>query len=74
MSANMQSSAAPVIRTRRTALAVVGLILLGLILALTSAVRDSVTFDEPLHLASGYSYLHKGDFRLGPDHPPLGKM
>jgi 4-amino-4-deoxy-L-arabinose transferase-like glycosyltransferase len=33
------------------------------------------TYDEPVHLASGYSYLHTGQFRLNiMDHPPLAEM
>jgi len=34
---------------------------------------NSQTFDEAIHLASGYSYLTKGDFRLNKAHPPLSK-
>jgi hypothetical protein len=33
----------------------------------------SQTSDEAAHLAAGYSYLTKGDFRLNPEHPPLIK-
>ncbi|HKQ61748.1 MAG TPA: glycosyltransferase family 39 protein [Candidatus Polarisedimenticolaceae bacterium] len=34
----------------------------------------SAAFDEATHLASGYSYLKTGDYRLNPQHPPLGKL
>ncbi|MCK4343559.1 MAG: glycosyltransferase family 39 protein, partial [Phycisphaerae bacterium] len=44
------------------------------VLAVTSLVTDSPTFDEPFHLAAGLSYLKTGDFRLSPDHPPLARM
>ncbi len=35
--------------------------------------RISATFDEPHHLAAGYTYLEYRDFRLNPEHPPLSK-
>jgi hypothetical protein len=34
---------------------------------------NSQTFDEAVHLAAGYSYLDRHDFRLNPEHPPLLK-
>jgi len=36
--------------------------------------RLSATSDEPIHLASGYSYWRTRDFRLNPEHPPLAKL
>ena len=39
-----------------------------------SALRESVTADEPVEISSGYSYLTTGDFRMEPIHPPLSKM
>lgn len=37
-----------------------------------SAVRGkSATYDEPLHVATGWANLWRGDFRLSPDVPPL---
>lgn len=42
-------------------------------LAVTAAWEDSLTVDEPAHLVSGAAVLLKGDFRLSPDHPPLGR-
>lgn len=54
--------------------AVAALILLGAVLALTSLLTDSVTFDESSHLTAGYSILKTGDYRLAPDHPPLAKL
>lgn len=36
---------------------------------------SSATYDEPLHLASGWSYLATGRYRLNiTDHPPLAEM
>jgi dolichyl-phosphate-mannose-protein mannosyltransferase len=34
---------------------------------------NSQTSDEAVHLAAGYSYLTRGDFRLNPEHPPFIK-
>jgi hypothetical protein len=34
---------------------------------------NSQTFDEAAHIAAGYSYITKGDFRLNVEHPPLSK-
>ncbi len=31
----------------------------------------SMTFDEPLHIAAGYSKLITGDYRMNTEHPPL---
>ncbi len=39
-----------------------------------SLLGDSATFDETAHLVAGYTYLDRWDFRLNPEHPPLGKM
>lgn len=33
--------------------------------------RQSATFDEPVYIAAGYSYVETGDFRLKQDAPPL---
>jgi 4-amino-4-deoxy-L-arabinose transferase-like glycosyltransferase len=44
------------------------------LLAVTSLLGDSLTFDELSHLTSGVSYWETGDFRLAPDHPPLAKL
>ncbi len=43
-------------------------------LAITSLVGDSPTFDETAHVASGLTIVKTGDYRLSPEHPPLGKM
>ena len=39
-----------------------------------SARQETATYDEGAHLVSGYSYLVTGDYRLMPEHPPLGKL
>ena len=43
-------------------------------LAVSSLIGDSLTFDETIHLTSGASYLATGDFRLAPETPPLVQM
>jgi hypothetical protein len=55
-----------------TFIAVPFLIVFYLISA-TAALRKSPTYDEPVHLFAGYSYLKWGDFRVNPEHPPLAK-
>jgi hypothetical protein len=60
--------------TRHHWWAVPALLVLTTVLAVTSLVRDSITFDETSHLTAGMSYLKTGDFRLAPDHPPLAKI
>ena len=35
--------------------------------------ENSGTYDEPYHLAAAYTYVTRGDFRLGSEHPPLVK-
>lgn len=47
------------------------LLFLHTLFALSSAVQNSVTYDEVAHLAAGYSHLAFGDFRLVTEHPPL---
>jgi len=42
-------------------------------LCLISLYNDCWTFDETAHIAAGYSYLTKQDYRLNPEHPPLIK-
>ncbi|MFH1619355.1 MAG: hypothetical protein ABIG11_05570 [bacterium] len=41
-----------------------------------SFIRSAApTYDEPVHLSSGYSYLETGRYRMNiMDHPPLGEM
>ena len=39
--------------------------------AMTSIPHLSITFDEDLHISTGYSILRTGDLRLVEDHPPL---
>ncbi len=43
-------------------------------LTITSSRQQSPTFDEPIHLMGGYSYLKWNDYRINPEHPPLVKL
>jgi hypothetical protein len=44
------------------------------VLSLSSTAGKSPTFDESIHLFSGYSHLRWLDFRHDPEHPPLAKV
>ncbi|MFA6030695.1 MAG: glycosyltransferase family 39 protein [Elusimicrobiota bacterium] len=51
------------------------LFILHLALGLRFIGSAAPTYDEPVHLASGYAYLATGIYRLNAmDHPPLGEM
>ena len=56
---------------KRLHLFVGALLFLHTLFALSSAVQNSVTYDEVAHLTAGYSHLGFGDFRLVTEHPPL---
>ena len=59
----------------RAAMAAVALWLLGVFFGVSFIRSAAATYDEPLHLASGYSYWQKGRYRLNiSDHPPLAEM
>lgn len=49
------------------------LIASAFVLCFFTLFNDCWTFDETAHIASGYSYLTRQDFRLNPEHPPLIK-
>lgn len=42
-------------------------------LGVSAMAGDSATVDEVAHISAAYSYLHYGDYRLNPEHPPLAK-
>jgi hypothetical protein len=58
----------------KTAAVVSALVLAFAGLSLGSAAGDSATYDEVPHLGAGFSYGARGDYRLNPEHPPLGKL
>lgn len=41
--------------------------------SLSASLRKSATFDEPMHIAAGLSYIETGRIFVSPDHPPLLK-
>jgi hypothetical protein len=43
-------------------------------LEVSSALGETQTWDEGIHIVSGYTYLQRGDFSWNPEHPPLAKM
>ncbi len=47
--------------------------LLFLLTAWPALEENSGTYDEPVLVSAGYTYLTRGDFRLNPEHPPLVK-
>jgi hypothetical protein len=57
--------------SRASVLALVLCVAAFVCLAIGNIVTTSPTYDEPFHLAAGYTQLTTGDHRFGPDHPPL---
>ena len=49
-------------------------ILLMMGLQVGSIAQESATFDEGVHLATGYRYWRTGSFKLNVEHPPLQKL
>ncbi len=43
------------------------------LIQISTSLKESQTVDEGVHLAAGYSYLLKNDFRMNQEHPPLIK-
>ncbi|RLC67191.1 MAG: hypothetical protein DRI48_02940, partial [Chloroflexi bacterium] len=59
-------------QSRKTGHVVAAVLLLVLFAqAMTAIPRLSITFDEDLHISTGYGTLRTGDLRLVEDHPPL---
>ncbi|PCI36825.1 MAG: hypothetical protein COB53_08295 [Elusimicrobia bacterium] len=59
----------------RAVFAAAALWLLGIFLGVSFIRSAAATYDEPVHLASGYSYWQEGRYRLNiSDHPPLAEM
>lgn len=53
---------------------IISLLALLALVQVTSIRQESQTYDEAVHLAAGYSYWKTGDYRMNPEHPPLGKL
>jgi 4-amino-4-deoxy-L-arabinose transferase-like glycosyltransferase len=60
--------------TQRAVLSVAALCIVHYVLAVTSVLNKSNTYDEIAHLTRGYSYFLTGDYRLEPPHPPLAHL
>src|SRR5688572_22506999 len=61
-------------RTRTTVFALLAFTAAFVALELNAYTRKSATWDEPMHLTSGYAALAAHDHRLDPSHPPLVRM
>ena len=59
---------------QKARLAVLIPLLIYVLLAAGSNKAMSLTIDEGLHIASGYTILRTGDYRLVEEHPPLVKV
>ncbi|PWU02146.1 MAG: hypothetical protein C5B51_21440 [Terriglobia bacterium] len=44
------------------------------ILEVSSALEETQTWDEGIHISAGYAYWALGDYRWNPEHPPLAKL
>jgi tetratricopeptide (TPR) repeat protein len=61
-------------RTRTIALVLAAFAIVFVALELNAYTRKSATWDEPMHLTSGYAALTARDHRIDPSHPPLVRM
>src|SRR6185369_17755527 len=55
-------------------LAVAAILSVAAVLEFSSAMGETQTWDEGIHISAGYSYLKFGDFTWNIEHPPLAKM
>lgn len=60
-------------KERYALIAVIALLLFFILISASSVQRKYLTVDESVYIASGYSYLKTGDYRLNAEHPMLGK-
>jgi len=60
-------------RSRWPVVAVCALAVAFFAQSLTSSMKKSATYDEPMHIAAGLSYLATGRIVVSPEHPPLLK-
>lgn len=61
-------------RTRPAVFALLAFTAAFVALELNAYTRKSATWDEPMHLTSGYAALAAHDHRIDPSHPPLVRM
>ena len=57
----------------RSSWIVAGILLVMAVLGFGSMIGNSAIVDEVAHIPAGFSYIHYGDYRLNPEHPPLIK-
>ena len=60
--------------TKNYKLIIIVLLLTYTILASTSIINKSVTYDEITYVSSGYRIVKLHDYRLNTEHPPLAKI
>jgi hypothetical protein len=58
----------------RIAGTLLGFVAVFVTLATVAHSQKSGTWDEPMHLASGYAALTEGNYLVDPSHPPLARM
>ena len=61
----------PTLTATKTRLLIVLLAISFFVQGYLSLRHKSLTWDEPVFIASGYTYLTRNDFRLNPEAPPL---
>ena len=61
------------ISSRAARLGLAAVAALYLVLSFASLRGKTATYDETAHIAAGYSYWLRSDYRLNPEHPPLVK-
>jgi hypothetical protein len=62
-------------RRNRLFWAVAGLLItISGVLAVRSAMEETQTWDEGIHISAGYAYLTRGDYSWNMEHPPLVKL
>src|ERR1044071_4419627 len=59
---------------RAVALALALFAVIFAVLDVASYTRTSATWDEPIHIATGYAALTQHDYRVDPEHPPFLRM
>lgn len=58
----------------RVPLLIAGIALLAVLRSAWATRLDGFLFDEPHHVVAGATYVHRFDYRLNPEHPPLVKL
>src|SRR5690242_10729162 len=61
-------------RQRVASITVVSFLACFFLLSFGSAVRESATFDEPVHLVSGYAFWKTGLYNMEPVNPPVLRL